>query len=163
PDPSKTIREGAIAPWNAPSYAHELEELLALADDFGLPVDIPFSALNDVQRRVIVEGVPERNFGGLNGFFRWLELRKCKMHLRVCLSRSLKYLSCHVCNGERLRKEALAVRVDNKNLAEVCRLKIRDAHDYFEKLQLTDWRRPIAKPLLTDVLSRLKYLIDVGL
>jgi excinuclease ABC subunit A len=163
PDPSKTIREGAIACWNAPSYAHELEELLALATDYGLPVDVPFSELTDDQRRLIIEGVPERNFGGLNGFFGWLERRKYKMHLRVFLGRWRKYLPCPACSAARLRPEALAVRVGGKNFAEVCALKVCDTHRFLEELQLSDWQMEIARPLLNDVRSRLDYLMDVGL
>ena len=72
PDPSKTLREGAIAPWNTPAYAHELEELLALAPDYDLPVNVPFSKLTAAQRKLIKRGVPKRNFGGLDGFFAWL-------------------------------------------------------------------------------------------
>lgn len=163
PDPNKSIRDGAIAPWNAPSYEHELTELLALADDYGLPVDVPYAELTDEQRRLIIEGVPERHFGGLNGFFRWLERRKYKMHLRVFLSRWRTYLPCSACGGARLRKEALAVRVDGKNFAEVCQLKIRDAFMFFESLQLPEWRQRIAQPLLRDVQSRLRFLDEVGL
>ena len=131
---NKSLRDGAIAPWNSPSYAHELEELLALADDYDLPVDVPFSQLTDEQRRLIIEGVPERNFGGLNGFFRWLERRKYKMHLRVFLSRWRSYLPCPACGGARLRPEALAVRVGGKNFADVCRMKIRDALDFLRRI-----------------------------
>jgi excinuclease ABC subunit A len=163
PDSSKSIRDGAIAPWNAPSYSHELEELLALAEDYKLPVDVPFAELTDDQRRLITDGVSERNFGGLNGFFRWLERRKYKMHLRVFLSRWRKYVLCPACGGARLRPEALAVRLGDKNFANVCSLKIRDAVKYLDELQLPEWRQQIAKPLIKDVRSRLTYLQDVGL
>lgn len=163
PDPSKTIRDGAIAPWNAPSYSHELDELLALADDYKLPVDVPFAELTEEQRRLITEGVKERNFGGLNGFFRWLERRKYKMHLRVFLSRWRKYVPCPACGGARLRPEALAVRLGDKNFADVCRLKIRDALTFLDELQLPAWRQKISQPLIKDVHSRLNYLKDVGL
>jgi excinuclease ABC subunit A len=163
PDPNKTIREGAIAPWNSPSYSHELDELLALAADYQLPVDVPFSQLTPEHRRLITEGVPERNFGGLNGFFRWLERRKYKMHLRVYLSRWRKYVPCPACGGARLRPEALAVRIGGKNFSEVCRLKIREAHEFLDGLQLPEWRQQIAQPLLKDVRSRLTFLQEVGL
>jgi excinuclease ABC subunit A len=163
PDPSKSIRDGAIAPWNSPSYAHELEELLALADDYGLPVDVPYSKLSDEHLRLIEEGVPERNFGGLSGFFKWLERRKYKMHLRVFLSRWRSYSPCPACAGARLRPEALAVQVGGKNFAEVCRMKIHQAIHFFEQLPLADWQRPVARPLVDDVQLRLKYLVDVGL
>ncbi len=70
PDKQKTIREGAIAPWNTPAYSHERDELVALAKDYELPIDVPFAELTDDHRRLISEGVPEREFGGLRGFFR---------------------------------------------------------------------------------------------
>jgi excinuclease ABC subunit A len=162
PDPQKSLREGAIAPWNAPSYAHELEELLALAKDYKLPVDIPYADLSDEHRRLIIEGVPERKFGGLNGFFRWLERRKYKMHLRVFLSRWRSYRLCPACHGARLRPEVLAIRVGGQNFADICRLKIRDALEFLTNLELPDWKQPIARPLLADVRSRLSYLVDVG-
>jgi excinuclease ABC subunit A len=187
PDPSKTIRQGAIAPWNSPSYEHELQELLALSKDYKLPVDVPYAELTAEQRKLIVEGVPERNFGGLNGFFRWLERRKYKMHLRVFLSRWRSYLPCPACGGARLRPEALAVHVSGKNFADVSRMKIRDALKFFEQLQgegkapaardtakgsagaspsraagLADWQQKIARPVVEDVTARLQYLADVG-
>ena len=87
PEPGKSLKEGAIAPWNTPAYEHELQELLALARDYEIPTDVAFNKLNDEHLKLIREGVPEREFGGLNGFFAWLEKRKYKMHLRVFLSR----------------------------------------------------------------------------
>jgi len=163
PDPAKTLREGAIAPWNTPAYAHELRELLALADDYGLPSDVPFRELNDDQRRLIVDGVPEREFGGLNGFFAWLERRKYKMHVRVFLSRWRSYRTCPACGGARLRAEALATRVGGKNLAEIASLKIRDAAEFFGRLELSDWERRVGRVMLDQVRSRLGYLQTVGL
>jgi excinuclease ABC subunit A len=162
PDPGKSIREGAIAPWNSPSYAHELEELLALAEDYKLPVDVPYAELTEEQRRLIIEGVPQRNFGGLHGFFRWLERRKYKMHLRVFLSRWRSYLPCPGCGGARLRPEALAVRVEGKNFADISRMKILDSLAFFERLQVPEWKRKIATPLAEDVRRRLAYLVEVG-
>ncbi len=162
PDPSKALREGAIAPWNTPAYAHELEELLALAKDYKLPVGVPYSELTEEQRRIVIEGVPERKFGGLNGFFRWLERRKYKMHLRVFLSRWRSYSVCPACKGDRLRPEVLAVRVGGKNFAEVNRMKIREAFAFFEYLAVADWQQKIAAPLVSDVTKRLSYLMEVG-
>jgi excinuclease ABC subunit A len=163
PDPTKSIREGAIAPWNSPAYAHELAELIALADDYGLPVDVPYAELTEEQRRLIERGVPERNFGGLDGFFRWLERRKYKMHLRVFLSRWRTYLPCPACGGARLRPEALSVRVGGKNFADMCRMKTADAHAFLEQLVVPEWQRRIAQPMVADVRARLAYLVDVGL
>jgi excinuclease ABC subunit A len=162
PDASKSIRDGAIAPWNSPAYAHELKELLALARDYKLRVDVPFAELTDEERRIVEEGVPEREFGGLWGFFRWLERRKYKMHLRVFLSRWRSYYPCPACHGARLRPEALAVRVGGKSFADVVRMEIRAAHAFLSELELVDWQAAIARPLVADVVSRLRFLMDVG-
>ncbi|MHB1034297.1 MAG: excinuclease ABC subunit UvrA [Pirellulales bacterium] len=163
PDPGKTIREGAIAPWNTPAYSHELEELLALAGAYRLPVDVPFSQLGDEHRRLIVEGVPEREFGGLTGFFAWLERRKYKMHIRVFLSRWRSYRPCPACGGSRLRPEALSTRIGGLNIAELSRLKARDAIEFFRRLELPEWERHVGRMMLDQVQSRLGYLDAVGL
>ena len=163
PNPAKSIREGAIAPWNTPAYAHELQELLALADDYGLPVDVPFEQLSESHLRLIRDGVPERSFGGLRGFFDWLQRRKYKMHLRVFLSRWRSYRPCPACGGARLRPESLAVRIGGCDIAEVSRMKIQDAREFFAKLPLDDWQRTVGRTMLEQVQMRLRYLCDVGL
>jgi excinuclease ABC subunit A len=163
PEPAKSIRDGAIAPWNTPAYAHELEELLALAGDYGVPVDVPFANLDERSRRLIEEGVPERNFGGLRGFFTWLERKKYKMPIRVFLSRWRSYRTCQACGGRRLRPEALATRIGGRNIAEVSAMKVRDAVEFFESLPLSDWERQVGRLMLDEVVARLGYLRAVGL
>jgi excinuclease ABC subunit A len=163
PEPGMSIRDGAIAPWKTPSYAHELEELLALAGDYGIPVDVPFAQLDERSRRLIAEGVPERNFGGLRGFFAWLERKKYKMPIRVFLSRWRSYRTCQACGGRRLRPEALATRIGGLNIAEVSSLKIKDAIDFFRSLPVSDWEREVARIMLDEVVARLGYLVAVGL
>ena len=163
PDASKTISGGAIAPWNSPAYSHELEELLALAADYDLPVDVPFSKLTERHVELIVHGVPERKFGGLEGFIAWLERRKYKMHIRVFLSRWRSYRPCPACGGARLRPEALAMRIGGRNMAEICALKVRDAAEFFRTLQLPEWERNVGRVMLDQVRARLSYLEAVGL
>ena len=162
PDPGKSLREGAIAPWSTPAYAHELEELLALAADYQLPVDVPYRDLTPEQIALVRNGVAERDFGGLNGFFNWLERRKYKMHLRVFLSRWRSYYPCRACGGTRLKPEALAVRVGSRSIADVSALKIRDALQWLLTAELTSWQRQVGQLLLEQVVARLKYLDRVG-
>lgn len=162
PDPSKSLREGAIAPWNTPAYAHELEELLALAPDYGIPVDAPFRELMPEHLQLIREGVPDRKFGGLRGFFAWLERHKYKMHLRVYLSRWRTYRECPTCHGSRLKSESLNVRVGGHDIAQISRMKVADAVAFFDHLQLTDHERSIARVMLQQVEARLNYLQQVG-
>ncbi|MEM7313780.1 MAG: excinuclease ABC subunit UvrA [Planctomycetota bacterium] len=163
PNPNKSLSEGAIAPWNTPAYKHELEELLALADDFDIPVHTPFRELEPRHLRLITEGIPERDFGGLNGFFAWLERRKYKMHIRVFLSRWRSYRECPSCHGARLRPEALSVKVAGYSIADLCRMKINDAVESFGKLELSDHERSVSQMLLEQAQSRLAYLSMVGL
>jgi len=163
PDRSKSLKEGAIAPWNTPAYKHELDELLALADDYGVPVDVPFAQLPDAALSIIHEGVPERKFGGLNGFFRWLERRTYKMHLRVFLSRWRSYRVCPTCNGTRLRPEALAWRIGGLNIAQFCGLQIGEAARFLHNLALTPHAAQVGSMMLREIRSRLGYLETVGL
>lgn len=163
PDRSKTIREGAIAPWNTPAYAHELEELIALADDYQVPVDVPFHELTDEQIQLLHDGVPEREFGGLSGFFAWLERRKYKMHIRVFLSRWRSSRECETCHGTRLRDEALCGRIAGLNIAEISVMKIRDAAEFFERLELPAWEQTVGAMMLEQVRNRLAFLQAVGL
>lgn len=163
PDKAKSLKEGAIAPWTTPAYAHELEELLELAPDYNIPTDVPFAELPAEAIRLITEGVPERDFGGLNGFVRWLEKRKYKMHLRVFLSRWRSYRPCPSCHGSRLRPEALAIRVGGLSIDRLTRLEVREAIEWLQSLTPDDERAAIAKPILDEVLSRARYLNQVGL
>ncbi|HLA85964.1 MAG TPA: excinuclease ABC subunit UvrA, partial [Thermoguttaceae bacterium] len=163
PEPSKSIREGAIAPWNSPAYSHELDALMALADKYDIPVDAPFSELDQRARRLIVEGVPEKKFGGLSGFFEWLQRRKYKMHVRVFLSRWRSYRKCPTCNGTRLRREALATRIGGRSIADVSAMKVRDAAEFFHGLEPSEHERAIGRTVLEAVENRLHYLETVGL
>jgi excinuclease ABC subunit A len=162
PDPEKSIREGAVAPWNSPAYEHELKELLALAKDYEIPIDMPFHDLAPEHLRLIREGVPERNFGGLVGFFKWLERRKYKMHIRVFLSRWRSYYPCEACGGARLRPEALAVRIAGRNIAEASAMKIAAALEWLRDLELTTWQQQVGQVLVDQVVARLQYLEKVG-
>ena len=163
PDAQKSLREGAVAPWNSPAYEHELKELLALAKDYHLPVDVPFRKLTPEQLKLVVDGVPERNFGGLKGFFAWLEKKKYKMHIRVFLSRWRSYRECPSCKGARLRPDALAWRVGELNIAEILARKTSVAAAYLRDLKLSDYERAVGRTMLDQVQTRLGYLEQVGL
>jgi len=162
PDKSKSIREGAIAPWNSPAYAHELEELLALADDYEIPADVPFAQLAKQHLNLIYQGIRERKFGGLRGFFNWLERKKYKMPIRVFLSRWRSYRTCPICEGRRLCDEALATRVGGKNIAEVLSLEVREAARFFHDLDLQPHEGTLGRVMLQQLTKRLKYLNSVG-
>ena len=113
PDPSKSINQGAIEPWSKPHYRSQLAELKRSARKSGTRLDVPWVDLTDEERTFVVEG--NEDYDGIRGFFRWLERKKYKVHVRVFLSRYRGYLSCPDCGGARLRREARDVR-DRKSV-----------------------------------------------
>lgn len=165
PDTTKTLREGAIVPWTTPAYRHELEELLDLAFDYDIPVDVPFSELTDQHLDLIYHGVPERNFGGLVGFFAWLQRNKYKMSVSVFLNRWRTYSSCTDCHGARLSEQALAVQVAGQSMADICALSIEDATHFVESLINGDsfGSDQVVSTITDEIQSRLSYLKQVGL
>jgi excinuclease ABC subunit A len=163
PDKNLSIRAGAIAPWNTPAYAHERDELLQLAGDYQIPVDEPFKNLTPAQLKLIRNGVPERQFGGLRGFFKWLERRKYKMHIRVFLSRWRSYRVCPACNGTRLKPEALAARVGGRNIGEISQLQVEGVAAWCRSLSLAETERQLAHTMLAQIAARLDFLASVGL
>jgi excinuclease ABC subunit A len=126
PDHSLSLRDGAIAAWRTPAYSHELQELLALSKEYDIPVDVPVSKLKAKHWQLIREGVPAKNFGGLNGFFAWLERKKYKMHVRAFLARWRTYSLCTTCEGQRLSKNALSYRISDRSFADLCEMTMLD-------------------------------------
>lgn len=163
PDRSLSIADGAIAPWNSPAYEHNLDELLDIADDLGLPVDVPFSKLGKKQMRLLMEGDERQGFEGIAGFFRWLERKKYKMHVRVFISRWRSYNTCDACKGARLSPEALAYKFAGKSFAELCELGIDELVDVLATVVLSARDAEVVANPLSQVCSRLGYLQAVGL
>ena len=95
-------------------------------------------------------------------FFKWLERRKYKMHLRVFLSRWRSYYPCQVCEGARLNKSALAVRIAGASIADVSAMKVQAALEWFQDVELNSWQRQVGRLLLEQVVARLRYLDEVG-
>jgi excinuclease ABC subunit A len=163
PDKSLTLAEGAIAAWNTPAYSHELDELLELADDYDLPVDVPYKKLKKKHLKLIQHGVPERDFGGLDGFFAWLDRKKYKMHVRIFASRFRSYRPCDLCDGKRFKPEALAYRVGDKNIAECLNLEANQAEAFFSELKLPAREKKVAAEPLAQIRDRIGFLQTVGL
>lgn len=161
PDKQKTLKEGAIAPWNTPTYRSMYESLEKVAAEYHIPLDVPFRKLTKEQVNLIWEGAGD--FCGIRDFFAWLEQRKYKMHVRVFLSKYRGYTLCPVCGGKRLQRQALNVTINQKNIADVCAMTIDEAYQFFVGLQLTEYEKNIAHVLLREIEKRLDCMIKVGL
>ena len=168
PDRSKSIQQNAIEPWSKPHYRAQLAELKRVARK-RVRLDVPWSELTDDERRFVVEGDPPAGPGqpgeweGVKGFFRWLERKKYKVHVRVFLSRYRGYLTCPECGGARLRREARDVQVGGRTIDVVCGQTVRDAQAFFQGLQLSAKDATVAEKVLREILRRLGFLRDVGL
>jgi excinuclease ABC subunit A len=161
PDKSKTLNEGAIEPWTKPKYRPLFTELKRFARAAEIPSDLPWHELDAEQQRLIVEG--DGSFGGVRGFFQQLERKKYKLHVRVFLSRYRGYSLCSACGGTRLRIEARQVKIDGKNICQVCSMTVEEAARFFDQLQLTTEQAAIAEKLLIELRERLRFLNEVGL
>ena len=161
PDPSKSINEGAIEPWSKPHYRAQLAELKRAARKGNVRLDVPWTDLTDEERRFIIDG--DGDYEGVRGFFRWLERKKYKVHIRVFLSRYRGYLACPDCDGARLRREARDVRVGGSTIDVVSALTVRQAQQFFAELTLTEKETAVADKVLREIQRRLSFLSDVGL
>ncbi len=161
PDSSKTISQNAIEPWSKPHYRAQLAELKRAAKKARVRLDVPWADLTDAERHFVVEG--DADYDGIRGFFRWLERKKYKVHVRVFLSRYRGYLTCPDCGGSRLRKEARVVQVAGRTIDQVSALTVREAQGFFTGLDLTPKEAAIADKILKEITRRLSFLADVGL
>jgi len=162
PDPSKSIQQNAIEPWSKPHYRAQLAELKRAAKGAGVRMDAPWSSLSDEEKRFVIEG-DGADYEGVKGFFRWLERKKYKVHVRVFLSRYRGYLTCPECQGARLRREARDVKVGDQTIDQVCALTVREADKFFASLALSEKEAAIADKVLREIRKRLGFLRDVGL
>ncbi|HEX8264854.1 MAG TPA: excinuclease ABC subunit UvrA [Pyrinomonadaceae bacterium] len=161
PNPMLSIKEGAIDPFTKPQAEWALDELKKYCRNEGISMDTPFMDLSDAERKAIIDG--KGKWRGVKGFFKFLETKKYKLHIRVFLARYRGYTACPECGGSRLRQEARDVKIAGKNLPETVALSIRDAAEFFDSLELTPEQSAIADRLLYEIKSRLQFMLDVGL
>jgi excinuclease ABC subunit A len=161
PDKGRTLNEGAIEPWTKPKYKPLFSELKRFARQTEIPLDVPWYDLDAEQQRLIVDG--GRGFGGVRGFFQHLERKKYKLHVRVFLSRYRGYSLCSACGGSRLRAEARQVKIEGKNICQVCSMTVEEAAHFFSQLTLSPQQAAIAEKLLIELRERLRFLNEVGL
>jgi excinuclease ABC subunit A len=162
PDRSRSIREGAIAPWNPRAHRPRLEELIRRSSDLGIPMNVPFSQLKPDQVHILLEGDQAAGFPGLKRFFERLESKAWRSSVQVFLSRWRRHGPCPECHGTRLRPEALAVRVEGLNLAELLAMTVHEARS-----RIVGWtalrETAVGGRILDQIEKRLEYLGQIGL
>jgi excinuclease ABC subunit A len=161
PDPAKSIDDGAIEPWTKPHYRSALAPLKRAAKAGAIRLDVPWRDLRPEEQRFAIDG--DGDYEGVRGFFRQLERKKYKVHVRVFLSRYRGYLTCPECGGTRLRREARDVRVGGRTIDALCALTVREAARFFADLDLSPKDAVVAETVLREIRRRLGFLTDVGL
>ncbi|KPL02444.1 MAG: excinuclease ABC subunit A, partial [candidate division Zixibacteria bacterium SM1_73] len=180
PDPKISIAYGAVAPWGNPIGGWYYHQLKSLADHFQFSLYVPFEKLKSEAKNVLLYGTGHRELK-----FRWedsegkgeyydtfegvipnLERRyrqTASEAVREWIERFMRVLPCPECNGTRLKKESLSVKVKDLNIAELTELSVKQAKKFFAKLKLTSREHQIAKQILKEINERLGFMMDVGL
>lgn len=161
PNQLLSLEEGAIEPFTKPNQEWAQKEMLKFAKKAGIPTNTPFIELTEAQKEMIWKGAD--GWRGVLGFFRWLENKKYKLHIRVFLAKYRGYKTCPDCSGGRLRQEARDVKIAGKSLPEVVSFSVAEAKEFFDRLKLSPEQEKIAERLLSEIRRRLKFLYDVGL
>lgn len=169
PDESLSIAEGCIKPFQTSSFIEVQEFLVKIAKKRHFPINTPWRDLSEEQKRWVIEGEEphdEKHWWGVNDFFQWMESRSYKMHVRVMLSRYREYTTCTDCNGSRLKPAALnwflVVGERKYNIHELMLLPISEVYEFISEFG-KQCKEAEAKPLLEELLPRLRYVIDAGL
>jgi excinuclease ABC subunit A len=159
PNPAKSLADGAIRPWI--NRRRRTQRLLEYCERKKIPTKKPWGELSDGQRTLIVDGDGE--YRGIRGWFRRLERRSYRMHVRVLLARYRAYLLCPECQGSRLKADALYYRIDGKDIAQVNAMSVGAAHEFFQRLKPAGALDQVASLILDEIRRRLGYLVGVGL
>jgi len=161
PDRRLSLYEGAVAPWKGEKMGLWKENFIRVARMFSFPVHKPIADLTKEEYEVLWKGNKYAN--GIDDFFKEVEANLYKVQYRVMLSRYRGRTTCHECDGYRLRKEALYVKVGGRHIGELCEMPVKDLFTWMDHLQLSEYDSQVAKRILIEVHHRLKTLIDVGL
>ena len=159
PDPGKPLSEGAIKPWV--TKARRTRRLMEFCERKRIPTKKPFGELTGKQKQLIIDG--DGDFKGIRGWFRRLERRSYRMHVRVMLARYRAYLLCPECQGSRLKPDALHYRIEGKDIAQINAMSVGAAHRFFSELKPTGAMDQVAGLILEEIRRRLGYLLGVGL
>ncbi|HEX2198473.1 MAG TPA: excinuclease ABC subunit UvrA, partial [Burkholderiales bacterium] len=169
PDETRSLRQGAVRTWQTASFKECQDDLAKYAKKRGIPLDVPWRELRENEKRWVLEGEPEwvswrkswpGVWYGVRRFFKWLESKAYKMHIRVLLSKYRAYTECLECLGTRLKPDAMLWKLGGRSIHDLMLLPIATTRQFFETLEFTDEATDL---LLKEIRTRLAFLCDVGL
>jgi excinuclease ABC subunit A len=169
PNENLTLKAGAIRPWQSPSYKECQDDLVKYARKRGVDLDIPWKTLSAKDKTWVLEGEDNwvswrkswpGTWYGVRRFFKWLESKAYKMHIRVLLSKYRAYTPCTACGGTRLKPDSILWKLEGKSIRDLMLLPLSTVKEFFEKQQR---QNEATELLLTEIRTRLRFLCDVGL
>ncbi|HUQ24952.1 MAG TPA: excinuclease ABC subunit UvrA, partial [Burkholderiales bacterium] len=169
PDETKTLKEGAVRTWKTASFKECQDDLEKYAKKRKIPLDVPWKDLSAKHQQWVLEGESEwvswrkswpGVWYGVRHFFKWLESKAYKMHIRVLLSKYRAYTECVACLGTRLKPDAMLWKIDGRSIRDLMLLPLSDVRSFFEKVGNQD---EATKLLLGEIQTRLRFLCEVGL
>jgi len=183
PHPQKSVLEGAIATFSSPRESWYFRMLEQVGEHYGFKLNVPWNSYTDQQKNIILYGSPEKiefhwERNSLKGSGTWdyrskwegvisnLERRYRQTDsgmIREWIESFMGHVPCSACNGKRLKPESLAVRITDRNIADVSDMSIKEGLAWFESLKLGQRENEIAAPILKEVRARLGFLNNVGL
>ena len=169
PNRALSVYDGAVMCWRGEKMGLWREEFCRRASQKGFPIFAPYYELTREQRDLLWHGdaaeraLPKEEQVTIDAFFRMLEENQYKIQYRVMLARYRGKTLCPECHGTRLKREASYVKIAGHAIAELVDLPVTDLLDFFDHLQLTETEQRVAVRLLTEIRSRLHFLVDVGL
>ena len=163
PNSALSVYDGAVVCWRGEKMGMWKDEFCRQAVQLGFPVFEPYYNLTREQKDVLWHGTKGNADLCIDAFFRMLEENQYKIQYRVMLARYRGKTVCPVCRGSRLKPEADYVKVGGRSISELVRLPVKELQTFFDELNLTEHDAQVAQRLLTEIRSRLRFLVDVGL
>ena len=161
PDKSKSVYDGAIAPWRGEKMKEWLDVLVANSIKFDFPIHRSVSQLTNAEKKLLWKG--NKYFKGLDDFFKFLEEQTYKIQYRVMLSRYRGKTNCPDCLGSRLRPDATYVKIDGHSITDIVLMPLKKALTFFDDLELDEQQQKISKRLILEIRNRILFLNEVGL
>ncbi len=161
PNTGLSIYENAIAPWRGEKLKKYKNDLIKNASNFDFPIHKPFYQLTKDQKKLVWTG--NKDFKGIDYFFKKIESKIYKIQNRVMLSRYRGKTTCHNCGGNRLKEEASFVKINKKSITELVQMPITKLSIFFKKLKLSDYELGLSNRILKEINSRLNFIEKVGL
>ncbi len=178
PDPTKSIKEGAIAPWGKLENFHQMNMIIALSEQYGIDINTSFSKLNEKSKTILFYGsdkplklytfkgdqkiVYEKEFKGVIGELkellhsdRYQDIEKARLYMSS--------MPCESCKGTRLRPHSLSVKIAGLNISEISSMTIEQLIPFFEKLEFKGFKKEVAQKIIKEIMHRLIFLKNVGI